>query len=162
MLEGWCGEWTFHSRKEIVAPAGCTQKQAGDLHIFGRAGRLRSCSCSGQTLRLLSSPIGQELSILSKLGLQHSASAPIQVSIVQLCYSCLVKMIGTKAWRPIASKITLSSLPRIVRVSYSTDPKIYDFIKVSSPKPGVGLSKAPIRAVFTLHWLVTKLSSSPQ
>ena len=52
-------------------------------------------------------------------------------------------MIGTKAWRPIASKITLSSLPRIVRVSYSTDPKIYDFIKVSSPKPGVGLSKFP-------------------
>jgi len=51
-------------------------------------------------------------------------------------------MLVMKAWRPIASKITVSSsLPRIVRVTYSTDAKTYDFIKVSSPKPGVGLSK---------------------
>jgi len=49
-------------------------------------------------------------------------------------------MLGMKAWRPIASKFTTSTLPRIVRLPYSTEVGSYEYIKVSTPKLGVGLS----------------------
>jgi len=50
-------------------------------------------------------------------------------------------MLSLRAWRPIASKkITHTSfLPRTIRVSYSTELPSYEFIKVSTPKHGVGL-----------------------
>jgi len=50
-------------------------------------------------------------------------------------------MLNIRAWRPIASRIITQTapLPRIIRVSYSTELPSYELIKVSTPKPGVGL-----------------------
>ncbi|QDS75431.1 hypothetical protein FKW77_003768 [Venturia effusa] len=50
-------------------------------------------------------------------------------------------MLNLRSWRPIASKVIshTSPLPRTTRVFYSTELPAYEFIKVSTPKPGVGL-----------------------
>jgi hypothetical protein len=56
-------------------------------------------------------------------------------------------MFAARAVRPIGSKFVSSSLPRLVRARYSTELPSYEFIKVSEPKPGVGLSKEALRLV---------------
>jgi hypothetical protein len=65
-------------------------------------------------------------------------------------------MMNPRVWRPIASKLTTrtSLFPRIVRC-YATELPAYELIKVSAPKPGVGLStNEPIQYVSQILGLI--------